>query len=78
MELALGIIIGILLAAIAQAAGEEKKAMQLFTRPVKTTLRKVTGQKVEFLSPLEPTAEALAEVMKQNDAQGRDTKLDEI
>lgn len=75
--LVLGILIGIFLAFIAVAFGTRRE------RDVIRTLKKLGDvinppKKVEFFAPIESEAEAIADVIKENDKRGEDTELKDL
>ena len=75
--LALGIVIGIFLCLIAIVFGSKKENQ---IERVINKLGKVieSPQRAEFFAPMEPEAEAIADVIQENDKRDRDTPINEL
>ena len=76
IEFALGVIVGIMFAFLAVSFGSSNR------EGIASILKKIEIElprgKVEFIAPLDEKAEAIAEVIKENEAAGKDTNLEEL
>lgn len=77
LELGIGIVIGILLSFILFSFGASNEAI------IKRALRRLgesirIPEKAEFIIPFDEETGAVADVIKKNDEEGKDTNLNEL
>ena len=76
MEYLLGVITGLLISILILIFLSRKETEIKAT--IQEVKQRITKQKVEFLKPTSEDVDALQEVIKQNDAKGVDTKIEEL